>query len=107
MALRKEPCGGEGSGPLEAKLRAELDRAGEGLLVYPACELEDLLVLDPEPDPVGELEPRFLAQHLDGADQVVESVLEAQLVVEPGVERHGDEAVRRDGPALFADPLDE
>ena len=46
------------SGLLEPKLGAELDRDGERLLGDPVGEREQILVGDPEADPVGDLEAR-------------------------------------------------
>ena len=51
--------------------------------------------------------PLSLRSYLDGADQVVDARLEAELVVERRVERDRDAAVGRDRPALAADALDE
>ena len=68
---------------------------------------EQLLVRDPEADPVDDLEAGLLAQHLDVADQVVEARLEPQLVVERRVERDGHPVLGGDRPAFEADTLDE
>src|SRR5262249_17312974 len=95
------------SGLLEPQFLSELDTDGERLLCDVIWEAKQLLVGDPEPDAVGDLEPALLPQQLDVADQVVAARLESELVVEADVERDGDGAVRRDRPALFADPLDE
>src|SRR4051812_5584077 len=56
--LADEPC----SGALEPQLGPGLDGDGERLLRDPVGEDEQLRVRDPEPDPVGDLEPRLLPQ---------------------------------------------
>ena len=91
---------------LEPQL-AGLDAHRERVLLDALRVGEQLLVGDPEADPVRELETGLAAHRVHLVDQVEHASLEAQLVVEARVERDGEAVVRRDRPALPADPLDE
>src|SRR5437868_2736931 len=60
-----------------------------------------------EDDAVGQLEACLLAQRVHLSDQVVDTALEAQLVVEPRVEGDGQAVRRGDREALAAAALDQ
>ena len=55
-----------------------------------------------QPDPIGELEARLLAQGVDRVDELVDPAFALELCVDVGVERDGDAVLGGERPALPA-----
>src|SRR5262249_42251454 len=70
------------SGLLEAELGIDLHRQRERLGREAIRERQQVLVRDPEADPVGHLEARLFPEHLDRTHEVVDACHEPQLIAQ-------------------------